>query len=129
MVSKFYYINELLSSNGNFKFEHHRLPQAYIELFPWYCVTWDSIDKEITGSNNIIFIQTPTSNELEKLKIIQKLLENNIVFINQESSVFDWFDWPGEEQSLYVDILSKCKGFCYHNEHDKKIMSIFTQNF
>jgi hypothetical protein len=31
-----YYINELGFPPGSHQFGLHRLPQAYIELFPWY---------------------------------------------------------------------------------------------
>jgi len=125
---KVYYINDLGYPNGYHTFDNHRLPQAYIELFPWYSVRWDSVD-EIQGENNIIIIQTPTNNELKCLQIIDKLCNNNKVFINQESSIFDWFDWPAEEQQLYIKILSKAKAFLYHNEHDKEVMKVFIDRF
>lgn len=128
MNQKVYYINELGFPDGTYKFDRHRLPQAYMELFPWFSLNWNNINK-IEGENNIIIIQTPVSDELNKLKNILPLLNNNKVFITQESSVFDWFDWPAEEQELYIHILSKCTAFCYHSEHDKQIMSLFTSNF
>jgi len=127
-MNKIYYINDLGYQNGYHKFDNHRLPQAYMELFPWYSIRWDSTD-EIIGNNNIIIIQTPTNNELKSLQKVEKLAENNIIFINQESSIFDWFDWPAPEQELYINLLSKCKAFLYHSEHDKNIMKIFTKNF
>ena len=127
-MDKIYYINDLGYQNGYHKFDNHRLPQAYMELVPWYSIRWDSID-EIKDSNNIIVIQTPTNNELKSLQKIEKLLDTNTIFINQESSIFDWFDWPAAEQELYINILSKCKAFLYHNEHDKNIMKVFTNNF
>jgi hypothetical protein len=125
---KVYYINDLGYQNGYHKFDNHRLPQAYMDIFPWYSIRWDSVDK-IEGENNIIIIQTPTNNELKCLQIINNLTNNNKVFINQESSIFDWFDWPAEEQQLYIKILFKAKGFLYHNEHDKEVMKIFVNNF
>jgi hypothetical protein len=126
---KVYYINDLGYQNGYHKFDNHRLPQAYIDIFPWYSIRWDSVYQEIKGDNNIIIIQTPTNNELQCLYIIDHLTNNNKVFLNQESSIFDWFDWPAEEQQLYIKILSKAKGFLYHNEHDKEVMKIFVDNF
>lgn len=127
-MDKVYYVNDLGYQNGYHKFDNHRLPQAYMELFPWYSIRWDSID-EIKGDNNIIIVQTPTNNELKYLQIIDKLADNNKVFINQESSIFDWFDWPAPEQQLYIKILSKVQAFLYHSEHDKEVMKIFINNF
>lgn len=127
-MDKVYYVNDLGYQNGYHKFDNHRLPQAYMELFPWYSIRWDSID-EIKGDNNIIIVQTPTNNELKCLQIIDKLADNNKVFINQESSIFDWFDWPAPEQQLYIKILSKVQAFLYHSEHDKEVMKIFINNF
>jgi len=129
-MDKIYYINELGYPNGYHKsFTTHRLPQAYIEYTPMYSVSYDTIYDEIKENNNIIIFQTPTNNELFKLKIIQQLIENNTVFITQESNIFDWFDWTAEEQNIYIDILSKCKAFLYHNEYDMNVMKIFTSNF
>ena len=128
-MNKIYYINDLRYANGYHNFDNHRLPQAYMDIFPWYSVRWDSVYEEIKGDNNIIIVQTPTNNELQCLYIIDHLCNNNKVFINQESSIFDWFDWPAKEQELYINILSKCKGFLYHNEYDKKVMEVFSTNF
>lgn len=128
MHYKIYYINDLGYPNGYHNFDNHRLPQAYMELYPWYSIRWDSVH-EIEGDNNIIIIQTPTNNELKCLQIIDKLVDKNKVFINQESSIFDWFDWPAEEQQLYIKILSKAKAFLYHNEHDKEVMKVFIDRF
>jgi hypothetical protein len=122
-----YYINELHFPNGYHGFPHHRLPQAYMELFPWYSLNWESLN-EIKGKGNIVFVQTPVSNELTKLKLLQPLLEDNYIFINQESNIFDWFDWDADTQELYIDILSKCTAFCYHSNYDATVMKIFTQN-
>jgi hypothetical protein len=127
-MDKIYYINDLGYQNGYHKFDNHRLPQAYMELVPWYSIRWDSVD-EIKGDNNIIVIQTPTNNELKSLQKIEKLLDKNTVFINQESSIFDWFDWTAPEQELYINILSRCKAFLYHNEYDKNLMKVFINNF
>lgn len=125
---KVYYINDLGFQNGYHKFDKHRLPQAYIDLFPWYSIGWNSIE-EIKENNNIIIIQTPTNNELSCLNKIYSLMDNNLVFINQESSIFDWLDWPAEEQQLYIKILSKAKAFLYHNEYDKGLMKVFIDKF
>jgi hypothetical protein len=127
MDKTIYYINELGFQDGYFQFERHRLPQAYMDLVPWYSLSWNSLNK-IEGNNNIIFVQTPVSDELLKLKSLLPLLETNNVFINQESDVFSWFDWGADEQETYIKILSKCTAFCYHNEYDAKVMKIFTNN-
>ena len=127
-MDKIYYINDLGHQNGYHSFNNHRLPQAYMELFPWYSIRWDSIN-EIKENNNTIIVQTPTNNELKCLQIIDKLIDNNKVFINQESSIFDWFDWPAEEQQLYIKILSKAQAFLYHSEHDKEVMEVFIDKF
>jgi hypothetical protein len=128
-MDKIYYINDLGYQNGYLKFDNHRLPQAYMEIFPWYSLSWDTVENEIKGDNNIIIVQTPTNNELKCLQIIDKLVDNNKVFLNQESSIFDWFDWPAPEQQLYIKILSKSQAFLYHSEHDKEIMKIFIDKF
>lgn len=128
-MERIYYINDLRYPNGYHKFDKHRLPQAYMDIFPWYSVSWDTVYQEIKGDNNIIIVQTPTNNELQCLHIIDHLCNNNKVFINQESSIFDWFDWPAEEQQLYIKILSKAKAFLYHSEHDKEVMKVFIDKF
>lgn len=128
-MEQIYYINDLGYNNGYHKFDNHRLPQAYMDIFPWYSVRWDSVYQEIKGDNNIIIVQTPTNNELQCLYIIDHLSDTNKVFINQESSIFDWFDWPAEEQQLYIKILSKAQAFLYHSEHDKEVMKVFIDRF
>ena len=128
-MDKIYYINDLGYNSGYNKFDNHRLPEAYMEIYPWFSVSWSQIDELIIGNDNIIIVQTPTNNELECLKKIRKLVDNNKVFINQESSIFDWFDWPAEEQQLYIEILSKAKAFLYHSEHDKDVMKVFIDTF
>ena len=80
-MDKIYYINDLGYENGYHKFDNHRLPQAYMDIFPWHSVRWDSVYQEIKGDNNIIIIQTPTNNELQCLYIIDHLCNNNKVFI------------------------------------------------
>jgi hypothetical protein len=127
-MKSIYYINELGFSPGNHQFDLHRLPQAYIELFPWYCLGWENIN-QIQGENNIIIVQSPCSDELNKLNKLLSIIDNNTVFINQESNIFDWFDWDGPTQQAYIECLSKCKAFCYHSEFDKEVMKIFTNNF
>jgi hypothetical protein len=126
-MNNIYYINELGFSKGNHNFDLHRLPQAYIEYFPWITISWDEIDE--IPKNSIIFVQTPCNNETIKLKKLLTIIDHNIVFINQESNIFDWFEWDAQTQQLYIECLSKCKAFCYHNEHDKKVMEIFCSNF
>lgn len=124
-----YYINDLEMPEGYHKFERHRTPHAYMELGPWYSVRWSQIEKVIQGTGNIIVVQTPTHDELEKLTKLRTLVESNKVFINQESVIYDWFDWPAPEQKLYLECLEHCAAFCYHNEYDRKVMEIFTDRF
>lgn len=124
-----YYVNDLNFQDGYYSFERHRTPHAYMELFPWQSLSWQTLYSTVKEGENIIFVQTPTSDEKEKLRILLPLMGNNKVFINQESTIFDWFDWDGETQALYIECLSKCTAFCYHNEQDKELMKAFTSNF
>ena len=124
-----YYINELGYPDGINTFENHRLPQAYMDHMKMYSLSYNSFNTTVSGENNIMIFQTPTNNELPKLKSILPYLDKNKVFITQESNIFDWFDWPAEEQEIYINILSKCNGFLYHSEHDKNVMKIFCNNF
>lgn len=126
-MNNIFYINELGYSKGYHKFNLHRLPQAYIEYFPWISINWNEIDS--IPENSIIFVQTPCSDEANKLSKLLSIIDNHTIFINQESNIFDWFDWDAHTQQLYIQCLSKCKAFCYHNEHDKKVMEVFTSNF
>lgn len=126
---KIFYISDWNITPGYYKFEKHRFPQAYIELSSWYTLNWKDIPNEITGTNNIIIVNTPVHDELSKLKIIDSLLENNTVYIVQEGTAWDWCDWSAAEQELYVKILSKCNGFLYSNEYDKNMMSVFLNKF
>ena len=126
-MTEAYYINELGYPKKYHKFDLHRLPQAYIEYFPWITVSWHEIDT--IPKNSIIFVQTPCSDEANKLSKLLSVMDNYTVFINQESNIFDWFDWDAHTQQLYIECLSKCKAFCYHNEHDRKVMEVFAANF
>jgi len=128
-LNNVYYINDLNFNPGYYHFDRHRTPHAYMELFPWKSIRWEDIDNEIYGKDNIIFVQTPTSKEKQKLSKLLTLMDINKVFINQETNIFDWFDWDADAQELYIRCLEKCKAFCYHNEHDKNVMKIFTNNF
>ena len=127
--NKIYYINELGYSDGPHKFDNHRLPQAYIDLLNWYSLSYETFQSYILGKNNILIFQSPTNNELKKLELILPYLDDNFVFITQESNIFDWFDWPAQEQELYIKILSKCKAFLYHSEYDKQLMKVFCSTF
>ena len=127
LTNKIYYVNDLNFNNGYYQFDRHRTPQAYMELFPWSSLRWE--DLQSIGSGNVIFIQTPTSNEAKKLSLLLSIIDSNTVFINQETNIFDWFDWTAEAQQLYIQCLTKCKAFCYHNEHDKKVMEVFVNKF
>jgi hypothetical protein len=109
MNQKVYYINELGYSSGTHQFDKHRLPQGYIDLLSWHSLGWNHLN-EIQGENNIIIIQTPCDNELEKLQLVLPLLDKHKIFITQESNIYDWFDWGGKEQEFYIQILSKCSG-------------------
>jgi len=124
-----YYINELGYPDGINTFDNHRLPQAYMDYMKMYSLSYKSFTKIISGENNILIFQTPTNEELPKLKSIIPYLGKNKVFITQESNIFDWFDWPAEEQETYINILSKCDGFLYHSEYDKSVMKVFCNNF
>lgn len=124
---KLYYITDWNITPGYHKFDKHRFPQGYIELMPWFTLNWKDIDDYITDSNNIIFVNTPVGNELQKIKIIHKLILNNKVFILQEGCFWDWFEWPAEEQELYIDAISKCTAFVC-SEDIAKTAKIFSKN-
>jgi hypothetical protein len=128
-IEKIFYISDWDVNPGFYKFDRHRFPQAYIELAPWYILNWRDIPYEIKGNNNTIIFNTPVHDELNKLNIIDSLIENNKVYIVQEGTAWDWCDWPAKEQELYIKILSKSKGFLYSNEYDKKMMRAFVDNF
>lgn len=123
------YINELGYSDGKHKFDSHRLPQAYIEFCDWYSISYENFTTFIPTDTDILIFQTPTNNELIKLKLILSYVNRHDIYLTQEGNIFDWFDWGAEEQSLYIEILSKCKAFLYHNEFDKKVMKAFCDSF
>lgn len=129
MSDTVYYINDLGFNRTAPNMPVKRLPFAHIEYYPWVPVSWDKISQEIIGEGNTIIIQTPVGQEELKLKIANELAEKNNVFVGQESSVFDWFEWSAVEQELYIQLLSKSKGFLHHSEFDKKVMSVFIDNF
>jgi glycosyltransferase involved in cell wall biosynthesis len=129
MSDVIYYINDLGFNRTFPKFDIKRLPFAHMEYYPWHPVSWDKINQEISGEGNIIIIQTPVGQEELKLKIAIELAEKNIVFVGQESSVFDWFEWSATEQELYTNLLSKSKAFLHHSDFDKRVMSIFIDKF
>lgn len=126
---KIYYISDWHINPGNYKFGRHRFPQAYIELAPWYIINWSDINKEITGENNIILVNTPVHDELNKLKIIDSLIDNNDIYIIQEGSVWCWMDWGAPEQELYIKLLSQAKAFLCSNKFDGEMMSLFTCDY
>jgi hypothetical protein len=129
MNQKVYYISDWHITPGHYSFERHRYPQAYIELGPWHILNFKDITQEITGKNNLIIANTPVHDELKKLKLINKLIDDNEVYIGIEGAVWDWLDWPAPEQELYVDMLSRAKGVLHSNEKDKEMMSVFASNF
>jgi len=129
------YVSELLPwhnwTDGYNKIEKgiiHRLPQSYVHNLNFYCCGFYNIQDHIK-EGDVVIVQTPCNDELNKLKIIKKYIERYPIFITQESSIYDWFDWPAEEQSIYIDLLEKCSAFLYHNEHDRKVMSAFVDKF
>jgi hypothetical protein len=126
---KHYYITDWNIAPGHYAYDKHRFPQAYIELAPWYILNWKDIDNVIKGKGNIIIANTPVHDELAKLRLIDALMQDNEVYLVQEGTVWDWFDWPAPEQELYVKLLANTKGFLYSNEYDRKALSVFTSNF
>lgn len=124
-VKTMYYITDWAVEPGNYKYDYHRFPQAYIELMPWYILNWKDVNNVINDANNIIFVNTPVGDELNKLKKIKELIPNNKVIVIQEGCWWDWFEWPAEEQQLYVEILSSCHAF-HCNKDIEKDARIFT---
>ena len=122
---KMFYVTDWNINPGFHKFEKHRFPQGYIELMPWFTLNWNDIDKHITGKDNIIFINTPIGDELNKLKKIKSLIPNNTVFVIQEGNFRDWYEWSAEEQELYIECISTCKAFMCNRseEHTSELQS------
>lgn len=129
IMRKTYFINELGYTDGCHTFDVHRLPQAYMHHLSWHSLSYDSIQTTKLEADCILIFQTPCNDELRKLSIIKQFVNQYTCCITQESSIFDWFDWPAIEQELYIDILSRCSAFLYHNEHDKKVMQVFCTRF
>ncbi len=128
-MHKIIYVNELGYQDGYHTFPRHRLPQAYIELDNWYSMSYESFSNYSPLPNDIFIFQSPTNNELVKLKLIYNVVDTNKTFITQESSIFDWFDWPAQEQEIYIDLISRATAFMYHSEYDKQVMNAFTSRF
>lgn len=130
MSRKIYYINDLGFTDGYISnVEIERLPLAHMIHHPWYSVRWNSIEREITGENNVIIIQTPVHDEKTKLQIALNLSEKNHVFVSQEGNIFEWFEWDATEQELYIRLLSESIAFLHHSDFDKKVMSVFVDRF
>lgn len=130
MDKKTYYVSDWDIQSGNYKFDRHRFPQAYIELAPWYILNWKDIQNEIKGTGNTIIFNTPIHNEFDKLTIIDNLIDDNDVYIVQEGTVWCWMgDWGAAEQELYIKILSKAKAYLCSNEFDGEMMSLFSPNY
>ena len=125
--STMYYVTDWPVSPGYYQYDKHRFPQGYIELMPWFTLNWRDVESQITGTNNIIFFNTPVGDELQKLQIVQKYVNQNKVFVIQEGCFWDWFEWPAAEQELYIKILSECTAFVC-SEDVKKEASIFAKN-
>ena len=111
MEKPMYYITDWMIQPGNYQFDTHRFPQAYIELMPWFALNWKDVATHITGTDNIIFVNTPVGNEYEKLLIVEQLLPNNKVIMLQEGHFESVFEEPANVQELYIGILSKCTAF------------------
>tara|TARA_R110000782_G_scaffold142981_2_gene235670 strand:+ start:362 stop:1342 length:981 start_codon:yes stop_codon:yes gene_type:complete len=124
----FYYITDWNVKPGHYTFDKHRFPQGYIELMPWYCVTWKDVKSTIIGDGNIVFANTPVHNELAKLKIIEELInKGNKVIIIQEGNFESWYDWPADAQELYIKLLDKCVAWMCDHAREKEA-SIYTKN-
>jgi len=128
-MKRVFYINELNYPDGVHRFDKHRLPQAYMDHLGWFSVSYNTFASRVSGPDDILIFQTPTSDELLKLQTIVPFLDSNVVLITQESSIFDWFDWHAEEQQLYISILAKAKAFMYHSHFDMEIMKAFCSTF
>jgi hypothetical protein len=129
MDQKVYYISDWHVAPGNYTFERHRYPQAYIELGPWYILNFKDIDTEIKGTGNLIIANTPVHDELRKLHLINNLMADNEVYIGIEGSVWDWCDWPAAEQQLYVEMLAKADGVVVSNLRDMDMLRAFATKF
>ena len=81
-------------------------------------VSFKDAEKVIKGKNNIIWANTPINDELNKLKLIEKFIDDgNDVYIGGEGSIWAWMEeWPAAEQELYIELLSKCKAYAVANE-------------
>lgn len=113
-----YYIN---------KFPRHRFPHAWLDTGFFYLVSYKDVNRVIKGENNIIWFNTPVHDELNKLKLIDKFIDNNDVYIGGEGAIWEWTDdWPAPEQELYVDLLSKCKAYACSNEFDAQQIKLFS---
>lgn len=113
-----YYIN---------KFPRHRWPHAWFDTGAFYLVPFKDAEKIIKGKNNIIWANTPINDELNKLKLIEKFIDNgNDVYIGGEGSIWAWMEeWPAAEQELYIKLLSKCKAYAVANEYDQHQVRLF----
>lgn len=129
MNKTIYYITDWQYEPGYYTFDRHRFPQAYLEQVPWYLVNYSDVDRVITGSGNVILANTPVHSELEKLKMVDGLIDTNDVYIVQEGSIWCWmYDWAAPEQELYIKILSRSKGFLCSNEYDRRMIRLFASN-
>ena len=66
------------------KFPRHRFPHAWLDTGFFYLVSYKDVDRVIKGENNIIWFNTPVHDELNKLKLIDKFIDNNDVYIGGE---------------------------------------------
>lgn len=126
---KVYHVCDWNYKPGYYKFDKHRFPEAYLELAPWYLVNFKDAAEVIKGKNNTIWFATPVHDELNKLNIIKKFIDDNDVYIIGEGSIWCWmYDWPAPEQELYIELLSKCKGYTVANKFDQDQIKLFTPN-
>ena len=128
-MRKTYFVNEFGYPDGYTSFDVHRLPLAYMHYLKWHSLSYDTLQTTNIESDAIIVFQTPCNDELRKLSIAKQYVDQYACCITQESSIFDWFDWPAAEQEIYVYMLSRCAAFLYHSEHDKQVMQVFCKNF
>lgn len=108
------------------KFPRHRFPHAWFDTGIFYLVSYKDVNQVIKGENNIIWFNTPVHDELNKLKLIEKFIDNNDVYIGGEGAIWEWMnDWPAPEQELYIKLLSKCKAYVVANEFDQHQVKLF----
>ena len=108
------------------KFGRHRFPHAWFDKGLFYLVSYRDVDRVIQGKDNIIWFNTPVHDELNKLKLIDKFIDDNDVYIGGEGAIWEWMEeWPAAEQELYIKLLSKCKAYVVANKFDQHQVRLF----